>query len=92
MSEVTMTHNNEESPINGLFKNTCYYEIPFFQRNKADYKGSATFIFWIGIIGFLLSIIAILFGKPIFVHFYGENSSLFIGYLFYLIPLLFFKS
>ena len=65
--------------------------IPFFQRNKADYKGSATFIFWIGIIGFLLSIIAILFGKPIFVHFYGENSSLFIGYLFYLIPLLFFQ-
>jgi len=65
--------------------------IPFFKVNKADYKGSATFIFSIGIVGFVVSILAVLFGKPVFVHFYGENSSLFIGYLFYLIPLLFFQ-
>ena len=65
--------------------------IPYYQSKKAEYKGSATFVFWIGILGFLVSILAILYGKPVFVHFYGENSSLFIFYLFYLIPLLLFQ-
>ena len=65
--------------------------IPSFFSEKGNYKGSATFIFWIGIVGFLVSILAIIFGKPVFIYFYGENSSLFISYLFYLIPLLFFQ-
>jgi len=64
--------------------------IPIFRSNFA-YKGSATYIFKISVIGFIVSCLILFFGKPIFNHFYLENSSLFIEYFFYLIPLILFQ-
>ena len=64
--------------------------IPKFRVNFT-YKGSATYIFKISIIGFIVSTLMLFFGKPIFDHFYLDNSSLFITYFFYLIPLILFQ-
>ena len=64
--------------------------IPKFRVNFT-YKGSATYIFKISIIGFIVSTLMLFCGKPIFDHFYLDNSSLFITYFFYLIPLILFQ-
>ena len=67
--------------------------VKFIPKFRIDftYKGSATYIFKISIIGFLVSTLMLFFGKPIFDYFYLDNSSLFITYFFYLIPLILFQ-
>ena len=67
--------------------------VKFIPKFRVDftYKGSATYIFKISIVGFIISSLILFFGKPIFDHFYLENSSLFITYFFYLIPLILFQ-
>jgi O-antigen/teichoic acid export membrane protein len=65
--------------------------IPNNNDGKGNYNGIASFIFCVGIIGFLIILLSLLFGKPIFEYFYTENSKLFIEYFYFLIPLIFFQ-
>lgn len=65
--------------------------IPNNNDGKGNYNGVASFIFFIGMVGFLIILLSLLFGKPVFEYFYGDNSKLFIEYFYFLIPLIFFQ-
>ena len=65
--------------------------IPINNDGKGGYNGVASFIFLVGIIGFLIVLLSLIFGKPIFEFLYSDNSKLFIEYFNFLIPLIFFQ-
>ena len=65
--------------------------IPINNDGKGGYNGVASFIFLVGIIGFLIVLLSLIFGKPIFEFLYSDNSKLFIEYFNFLILLIFFQ-
>ncbi len=65
--------------------------IPKYNKGNGNYNGVGSFIFCIGILGFIILSCLLIFGKSIFEYFYAENSQLFIEYFFFLIPLIFFQ-
>ena len=65
--------------------------FPFFRTEDKTHHGFLPFALMIGIIGFLISAILLLLFKPLLVEMSREKSTLLVGYINYLIVLVFFQ-
>ena len=65
--------------------------FPFFYDEKEKHHGYLAVALFVGLAGFLLSTVTLLLIKPWLVGYSAEKSALFIHYLNYLIPLIFFQ-
>ena len=65
--------------------------FPYFRDGKSDHHGFLALALAVTMIGFMLSIVIFLVLKPWIVRDNIDQSPLFVEYLFYLIPLIFFS-
>ena len=54
--------------------------IPNNNDGKGNYNGIASFVFFVGIIGFLIILLSLLFGKPIFEYFLYFFCCIFVNF------------
>ncbi|PKQ63392.1 hypothetical protein BZG02_08375 [Labilibaculum filiforme] len=64
--------------------------FPYFRNENRNHNGYLFILFWVGIVGFLISLTFYFLLHPLAVSLYAEASPLYLNYLVYLIPLVFF--
>ena len=72
------------------FNNVTARLFPYFRNEKQRHNGFLFILFWVGMVGFMLSLISYFVLQPVAVDIYKDDSSLYLDYLYYLIPLVFF--
>ncbi|MBN2595690.1 oligosaccharide flippase family protein [Labilibaculum sp.] len=72
------------------FNNVTARLFPYFRNENRNHNGYLFILFWVGMIGFILSLIAYFLLHPVAVSLYSNESPLYLNYLIYLIPLVFF--
>ncbi|WP_372752556.1 lipopolysaccharide biosynthesis protein [Labilibaculum sp.] len=64
--------------------------FPYFRNENRNHNGYLFILFWVGMFGFALSLVAYFLLEPVAFAVYSDESPLYLNYLFYLIPLVFF--
>jgi O-antigen/teichoic acid export membrane protein len=64
--------------------------FPYFRNENRNHNGYLFILFWVGMCGFILSLFAYFCLQPLAYSVYSTESPLYLNYLFYLIPLVFF--
>lgn len=72
------------------FNNVTARLFPYFRNENVNHNGYLFIMFWVGMAGFALSLIAYFILQPLAVDLYQEETPLYLNYLIYLIPLVFF--
>ena len=72
------------------FNNVTARLFPYFRNENVNHNGYLFILFWVGMAGFMLSLISYFILQPVAVNMYSEESPLYLDYLIYLIPLVFF--
>ncbi len=72
------------------FNNVTARLFPYFRNENVNHNGYLFIMFWVGMAGFALSLIAYFILQPLAVDLYQEDTPLYLNYLIYLIPLVFF--
>jgi O-antigen/teichoic acid export membrane protein len=72
------------------FNNVTARLFPYFRNENINHNGYLFIMFWVGIAGFVLSLISYFILQPLAVDLYHDDSPLYLDYLIYLIPLVFF--
>lgn len=72
------------------FNNVTARLFPYFRNENVNHNGYLFIMFWVGMTGFVLSLISYFILQPVAVDLYSEDSPLYLDYLIYLIPLVFF--
>ncbi|MBI9056795.1 MAG: polysaccharide biosynthesis C-terminal domain-containing protein [Labilibaculum sp.] len=72
------------------FNNVTARLFPYFRNENVNHNGYLFILFWVGMAGFVLSLISYFILQPVAVNMYSEESPLYLDYLIYLIPLVFF--
>ncbi len=65
--------------------------FPYFRDQKTNHHGFLALAFLVTLCGFILSILIFLLLKPFFIRDNIEQSPLFVDYIYYLVPLIFFS-
>ncbi len=72
------------------FNNVTARLFPYFRNENVNHNGYLFILFWVGMAGFVLALIGYFIFQPIAVDLYREDSPLYLDYLIFLIPLVFF--
>lgn len=72
------------------FNNVTARLFPYFRNENRNHNGYLFILFWVGMIGFVLALISYFVLEPMAIELYKESSPLYLNYLIYLIPLVFF--
>ncbi|NOU62180.1 lipopolysaccharide biosynthesis protein [Marinifilum caeruleilacunae] len=72
------------------FNNVTARLFPYFRNENVNHNGYLFILFWVGMLGFSLSLIAYFVLQPVAVNVYQDETPLYLNYLVYLIPLVFF--
>ncbi|WP_421921196.1 lipopolysaccharide biosynthesis protein [Marinifilum sp.] len=72
------------------FNNVTARLFPYFRNENVNHNGYLFILFWVGMAGFALSLIGYFVLQPLAVEMYQDESPLYLNYLIYLIPLVFF--
>jgi len=72
------------------FNNVTARLFPYFRNENINHNGYLFILFCVGIAGFVLSLISYFILQPLAVDLYYNDSPLYLDYLIYLIPLVFF--
>ncbi|WP_461640235.1 lipopolysaccharide biosynthesis protein [Labilibaculum euxinus] len=64
--------------------------FPYFRNENRNHNGYLFILFWVGMSGFFLSLLCYFLLHPLAAHLYADDSPLYLDYLIYLIPLVFF--
>ncbi|MBL4560552.1 MAG: polysaccharide biosynthesis C-terminal domain-containing protein [Labilibaculum sp.] len=72
------------------FNNVTARLFPYFRNENINHNGYLFILFWVGMAGFVLSLISYFILQPLAVDLYHDDSPLYLDYLIYLIPLVFF--
>lgn len=73
------------------FNNVTNRLFPYFRNDKNGHNGFVFITVAVGMLGFTLSLFAFFFLKPIIIRQNIEDSPLLVEYIFFLIPLIFFR-
>ena len=65
--------------------------FPYFRNEENQHNGFMFILFCVGMLGFALSLVAFFALQPFAANYFGNESSLYLNYLIYLIPLVFFS-
>lgn len=72
------------------FNNVTARLFPYFRNENRNHNGYLFILFWVGMAGFALALISYFILHPFAVDAYKDESPLYLDYLVYLIPLVFF--
>ena len=72
------------------FNNVTARLFPYFRNENRNHNGYLFILFWVGMAGFVLALISYFALHPFAVDAYQDESPLYLDYLVYLIPLVFF--
>jgi len=72
------------------FNNVTARLFPYFRNENRNHNGYLFILFWVGMTGFALALISYFALHPFAVDAYQDESPLYLDYLVYLIPLVFF--
>lgn len=72
------------------FNNVTARLFPYFRNENRNHNGYLFILFWVGMTGFAVSLISYFILQPVAVDYYQNESPLYLNYLVYLIPLVFF--
>jgi O-antigen/teichoic acid export membrane protein len=72
------------------FNNVTARLFPYFRNENVNHNGYLFILFWVGMAGFAMSLIAYFILQPIALETYQDESPLYLNYLIYLLPLVFF--
>ncbi len=72
------------------FNNVTARLFPYFRNENVNHNGYLFILFWVGMAGFAMSLIAYFILQPIAIETYQDESPMYLNYLIYLIPLVFF--
>ena len=72
------------------FNNVTARLFPYFRNENVNHNGYLFILFWVGMTGFVLALISYFVLQPVAVDLYKEDSPLYLDYLIFLIPLVFF--
>lgn len=72
------------------FNNVTARLFPYFRNDNLNHNGYLFILFWVGMAGFILSLISYFLLHPLAVEIYQNESPIYLNYLVYLIPLVFF--
>lgn len=72
------------------FNNVTARLFPYFRNENRNHNGYLFILFWVGMAGFALALISYFALHPFAVDAYQDESPLYLDYLVYLIPLVFF--
>lgn len=72
------------------FNNVTARLFPYFRNENVNHNGYLFILFWVGMVGFMLSLISYFILQPVAVDLYQYESPLYLDYLIYLLPLVFF--
>jgi len=72
------------------FNNVTARLFPYFRNENRNHNGYLFILFWVGMAGFVLALISYFALHPFAVDAYQDKSPLYLDYLVYLIPLVFF--
>ncbi|RUT78748.1 lipopolysaccharide biosynthesis protein [Ancylomarina longa] len=72
------------------FNNVTARLFPYFRNENRSHNGYLFLLFWVGMFGFALALISYFVLQPYAVEAYRTESPLYLNYLIYLIPLVFF--
>lgn len=65
--------------------------FPYFRNENNQHNGFMFVLFCVGMLGFALSLVAYFALQPFAANYFGDDSHLYLNYLLYLIPLVFFS-
>lgn len=72
------------------FNNVTARLFPYFRNENVNHNGFLFILFWVGMAGFALSLISYFVLHPFAVEKYQNENPIYLNYLVYLIPLVFF--
>lgn len=72
------------------FNNVTARLFPYFRNENRNHNGYLFILFWVGMAGFALALVSYFILQPVAVNAYQDASPLYLDYLVYLIPLVFF--
>ncbi len=72
------------------FENVTARLFPYFRNEKLHHNGYLFVLFCVGILGFSVALVAFFLFQPFAKDIYSNSSPLYLDYLIYLIPLVFF--
>lgn len=72
------------------FNNVTARLFPYFRNENVNHNGYLFILFWVGMAGFAISLLSYFVLQPVAVDLYKEDSPLYLDYLIFLIPLVFF--
>ncbi len=72
------------------FENVTTRLFPYFRNDKLYHNGYLFMLFCVGMVGFFIALLMFLLFQPIAHNLYSHSSPLYLDYLIYLIPLVFF--
>lgn len=72
------------------FNNVTARLFPYFRNENKNHNGYLFILFWVGMAGFALALISYFILQPVAVNAYHDESPMYLDYLIYLIPLVFF--